>query len=319
MKAYLVTGGAGFIGSHIVEELVRRGEKVRVLDNFLTGKRENIDKFLDRVELIEGDVRDYAACERAVVEIDFVLHQAALPSVPRSIEDPLTADEINVRGTLNMLLASARAGVKRFVFASSSSVYGDEPTLPKKEGREGSLLSPYAVTKHAGEKYCRVFSAVYGLSTVCLRYFNIFGPRQDPFSQYAAVIPNFITAVLAGRSPVIHGDGEQSRDFTYVANVVEANLLAAGAEGPVSGAVFNIACGERITVNALAAAVNELTEISVRPIHEAPRPGDIRHSFADIGKAGALLGYEPRIGFHEGLRRTILWYRDMIGTVRRTP
>jgi UDP-glucose 4-epimerase len=308
MEAYLVTGGAGFIGSHLAEELARRGHRVRVLDNFLTGKRENIEDFLDKIELIKGDIRDIQICREAVEGVDFVLHQAALPSVPRSVENPALTNEINITGTLNVLLASKEAGVKRVVFASSSSVYGDEPSLPKKEGKEGNLLSPYAVSKLAGERYCQNFYLLYGLSTVCLRYFNVFGPRQDPFSQYAAVIPNFITKILNRERPMILGDGEQSRDFSCVANIVDANILALKAES-VSGEVFNIACAEQITVNALASKINEILGTQIQPIHDEPRPGDIRHSLADISKATKMLKYEPKYSFQEGLVRTIEWYQ----------
>ena len=308
MEAYLVTGGAGFIGSHLAEELARRRHRVRVLDNFLTGKRENIEDFLDKIELIKGDIRDIQICREAVEGVDFVLHQAALPSVPRSVENPSLTNEINITGTLNMLLASKKAGVKRFVFASSSSVYGDEPSLPKKEGKEGNLLSPYAVSKLAGEKYCQNFCLLYGFSTVCLRYFNVFGPRQDPFSQYAAVIPNFITKILNREQPTIFGDGEQSRDFSYVANIVDANILASKAES-VSGEVFNIACAEQITVKTLASKINEILGTQIHPIHDEPRPGDIRHSLADISKATKMLKYEPKFSFQEGLVRTIEWYQ----------
>jgi nucleoside-diphosphate-sugar epimerase len=307
--AYLVTGGAGFIGSHIVEELVRRGEKVRVLDNFITGKRENITGFLDLIELVEGDIRDLGTCRQALEGVDCVLHQAALPSVPRSIEDPLLTNEINVKGTLNMLVASYEARAKRFVFASSSSVYGDDPQLPKKEGREGKPLSPYAVSKVVGEKYCQVFSDIYGLETISLRYFNIFGPRQDPFSQYAAAIPLFITKILSNQSPHIFGDGEQSRDFTYVANVVEANLRAVEAPPEASGGVFNIACGEKITVNDLVRELNMLMGVSREPVYAEPRPGDIKHSFADISKARRVLGFDPGVNFKQGLRKTVAWYK----------
>ncbi|NIO48481.1 MAG: NAD-dependent epimerase/dehydratase family protein [Candidatus Aminicenantes bacterium] len=309
MDKYLVTGGAGFIGSNIAEELVKRGYQVRIIDNFLTGKRENISSFLDKIELVEGDIRDYDACNRALEGVDFVLHQAALPSVPRSIEDPLLTAEINIKGTLNILLASREAKVKGFVFASSSSVYGDDPNLPKKESNVGNPLSPYAISKLAGEKYCRVFSQIFGLYTVCLRYFNIFGPRQDPFSQYAAVIPNFITRMLKGKSPIIFGDGEQSRDFTYVSNVVEANILASKAKG-VSGEVFNIACGERATVNSLASNLNEILKEEISPSYDEPRPGDVRHSFADISMARKLLKYEALVPFGKGLEETIRWYRE---------
>ena len=308
--SYLVTGGAGFIGSHIVEELVRRGETVRVLDNFITGKRENIAPFLNLVELNEGDIRDLKTCRQALEGIDYVLHQAALPSVPRSIEDPLLTNDINVRGTLNLLLASCEAKIKRFVFASSSSVYGDDPQLPKKEGSEGIPLSPYAVSKFAGEKYCQVFAEIYGLETVSLRYFNIFGPRQDPLSQYAAAVPLFITRILAKQSPQIYGDGEQSRDFTYVANVVEANLRAVEAPPEASGGVFNIACGERTTVNTLVKEIGKLTKCLVEPVYIAPRAGDIKHSFADINKTRKALHFEPLMSFRQGLKKTVIWFKE---------
>lgn len=310
MSLYLVTGGAGFIGSHLAEKLVNLGERVRLLDNFLTGKKENIASFLDRVELIEGDIRDFDVCRLACKDVDYVLHQAALPSVGRSVEDPATSNEINVTGTLNLLRAACKAGVKRFVFASSSSVYGDDDSLPKKEGREGRPLSPYALSKLTGEHYCRLFFQLYGLSTVCLRYFNIFGPRQDPYSPYAAVIPSFIFRLLRGERVIIFGDGEQSRDFTYVANVVEANLLATQAENKVSGEVFNIAGGQEITVNALAAEISRLLGAENEPIYAEPRPGDIRHSLADISRARQVLGYEPHYGFREGLRETVRWFRE---------
>lgn len=308
--SYLVTGGAGFIGSHIVEELVRRGETVRVLDNFITGKRENIAPFLNLIELDEGDIRDLKTCRQALEGIDYVLHQAALPSVPRSIEDPLLTNEINVRGTLNLLLASYEAKIKRFVFASSSSVYGDDTQLPKKEGSEGIPLSPYAVSKFVGEKYCQVFAEIYGLETVSLRYFNIFGPRQDPLSQYAAAVPLFITKILAKQSPQIFGDGEQSRDFTYVANVVEANLRAVEAPPEASGGVFNIACGERTTVNTLVKEIGKLTKCLVEPVYIAPRPGDIKHSFADINKTIKVLHFEPLVSFRQGLKKTVIWFKE---------
>lgn len=309
MSKYLVTGGAGFIGSHIAEEIINRGHDVRIIDNFLTGKRENIASFLDKIELIEGDIRDIDTCRQSLGGVDFILHQAALPSVPRSIEDPILTSEINIEGTLNLLVASRDAGIKKFVFASSTSVYGDDPCLPKKEGMEGTPLSPYAVSKIAGEKYCQVFSQIYGLSTVCLRYFNVFGPRQDPFSQYAAVIPNFITKTLKEESPTIFGDGEQSRDFTYVSNVVEANFLATEAQD-VSGEIFNIACGEKTTVNSLAEKINALLGKDISPVHDEPRPGDIRHSLADISKARKMLKYEPLVSLDEGVEKTIRWYQE---------
>ncbi len=308
MEKYLVTGGAGFIGSHIVEELVKKGHPVRVVDNFITGKKENISSFLSEIEFIEGDIRDLEICRQVAEGVDFVLHQAALPSVPRSIEDPLLTNEINITGTLNLLLASRDVKVQKFVFASSSSVYGDNPQLPKKEGIEGIPLSPYAISKRVGEMYCRVFSQVFNLPTVCLRYFNIFGPRQDPFSQYAAAIPNFITRMVKEETPVIFGDGEQSRDFTYVENVVEANILASKAAG-VSGEFFNIACGERTTVNSLVENINKVLDKEIKPSYVDMRPGDIKHSFADISKAKKILKYEPSVPFSEGLRNTILWFK----------
>ena len=309
MAKYLVTGGAGFIGSHISEELVKRDHEVRIIDNFLTGKKENIASLLDKIELIEGDIKDIETCRRALEGVDFVLHQAALPSVPRSIKDPLATNENNIRGTLNVLLASREAKVKKVVFASSSSVYGDDTHLPKIEGREGNPLSPYALSKQVGENYCRIFSRIYGLSTVFLRYFNIFGPRQDPFSQYAAVIPNFITKMLKGEKPIIFGDGEQSRDFTFVSNVVEANILASKAQD-VSGEAFNIACGERTTVNSLVNTINEVLNKNIDPVHDEPRPGDVKNSYAEISKARKMLKYEPLVPFNEGLKKTINWYQE---------
>lgn len=308
MEKYLVTGGAGFIGSHIVEELVKRGHQVKVVDNFITGKRENISPFLEKIEFIEGDIRDLEVCRRATEDVDFVLHQAALPSVPRSIKDPLLTNEINITGTLNLLLASRDAKIQKFVFASSSSVYGDNPQLPKKEGIEGIPLSPYAISKRAGEMYCGVFSQAFKLPTVCLRYFNIFGSRQDPFSQYSAAIPNFITKMVKEESPVIFGDGAQSRDFTYVSNVVAANILASKAEG-ISGEIFNIACGERTTVNSLVENINKVLDKKIEPSYDDVRPGDIKHSFADISKAKKILKYEPSVSFGEGLRKTVLWFK----------
>jgi len=305
---YLVTGGAGFIGSHLVENLVKQGYEVRVLDNFLTGKKENIAEFMDEIDLIEGDIRDINTCMQAVEGVDFVLHQAALPSVPRSIEDPVLTNAINIVGTLNLLLASREKEIQKFVFASSSSVYGDDEILPKREGVEGAPLSPYAVTKLVGEKYCQVFSRVFGLSTISLRYFNIFGPRQDPHSQYAAVIPLFITQIIQGERPVIFGDGEQSRDFTYVANIVEANRLA--IEAPeISGEIINAACGSKTTVNQLFQSIKQILQKDIDPIHQDPRPGDIRHSFADITKAREVLKYEPKISLIEGLQEAIRWYQ----------
>lgn len=309
MAVYLVTGGAGFIGSNIVEELVRRGEKVRVLDNFSTGKRENIAPFLGDIELIEGDLRHLDTVRQATEGVDYTLHQGAFPSVQRSVDNPLETDESNVRGTLNLLVAARDARVKRVVYASSSAVYGDTPTLPKTEEMKPSPLSPYAVSKLAGEQYCQVFYQVYGLEIVALRYFNVFGPRQDPTSQYAAVIPKFVTAMLRGEQPVIYGDGEQSRDFSYVTNVVQANLLAATAPG-VEGQVLNIACNRGYNLLELVATINRVLGTDIAPIHTAPKVGDIRHSLADIARAREMLGYQVEVEFEEGLHRLIAWRRE---------
>ena len=292
-----------------MERLVKEGKKVRVIDNLSTGKKENIEPFLGGVELIEGDIRDLELVRSAMRDVDYVLHQAAVPSVPRSVKDPLTTNAVDVDGTLNVLIAAHDAGVKRVVYASSSSVYGDTPTLPKHEEMKQAPRSPYAVSKLAGELYCQAFYHVYGLETAALRYFNVFGARQDPESQYAAVVPKFITALLRGEPPTIFGDGEQSRDFTYIENVVEANLLAAKAPG-VAGEVFNIACGERITVNELARLLAEIIGTNIEPEHTPPRPGDVRHSLADISKARELLEYKVKVDVREGLERTVEWYRE---------
>ncbi len=300
----LVTGGAGFIGSHLAERLCREGHRVRVLDNLATGRRENLASIRDEVELVEGDVRSYEQVHKCVRDCELVFHQAALPSVPRSIEDPLTSHESNATGTLNVLLASRDEGVRRVIFASSSSVYGANRELPSREQTPALPIAPYAVGKLAAENYCRAFSEVYGLETVSLRYFNVFGPRQDPLSEYAAVIPRFGAAMLDGRSPVIYGDGEQSRDFTYVDNAVAASVLAADAAG-VAGQFFNVACGETITLNALLEGLRGITGIDVEAVHEDPRPGELRHSLADISRAREALGYEPGISFREGLSRTV--------------
>lgn len=311
MYAYLVTGGAGFIGSHLAQELVRRGYRVRVLDSFLTGKRENLERFRDKMELLEGDIRNLDTCQRAVKGMDFVLHHAALPSVQSSIQDPILTNAINVEGTLNVLWAAARAKVKKLVFASSTSVYGDDPHLPKREDMVGNPLSPYALSKWIGEKYCQIFAQIYDLPTACLRYFNVFGPRQDPLSQYAAVIPLFITKILNGEPPVIYGDGEQTRDFVYVANVVEANILATEAKnGP--GEVFNIACAESTTINALVQQINAALATHIKAVYRKARPGDIRYSLADLSKARQMLKYQPADDFSEGLKKTIAWYRERI-------
>ncbi len=330
MPLYLVTGGGGFIGSNIVEELLRRGERVRVLDNFATGKRENINRLKTRFqkdqqsrpamtpkiatngihfgafEVVEGDIRSYHIVREAVEGVDFILHQAALPSVPRSIKDPITTNEVNVIGTLNMLNAARDVGVKRIVYASSSSVYGDLEVMPKTEDMLPKPLSPYAVSKLAGEKYCQVFTKLYGLETVVFRYFNVFGPNQDPTSQYSAVIPKFIEMIHRGETPVIFGNGEQSRDFTFVKNVVDANLLACEADiENCSGEVFNIACGRRITINQMVRMINEIMKTDIQPKYETPRPGDVKHSLANIGKAMQFLNYQPAVNFEDGLRTTI--------------
>ena len=306
---YLVTGGAGFIGSHIVERLVREGQKVRVIDNLSTGKKKNIEPFLEKTEFVEGDIRDLEPLREAMDGVDYVLHQAAVASVPRSVKDPLTSNSVNVEGTLNILITARDADVKRVVYASSSSVYGDTPTLPKHEDMKQEPRSPYAVSKLGGELYCQAFYHIYGLETIALRYFNVFGPRQDPKSQYAAVVPKFITALLHGEPPTIFGDGEQSRDFTYIENVVEANLLAAKASG-VAGEVFNIACGERITINELACMLAEIIGVNIEPEHTPPRSGDVLHSLADISKAKRLLGYEVKVSTPEGLEQTVEWYKS---------
>lgn len=307
---FLVTGGAGFIGSHLVEALLHHGHTVRVLDNFSSGKRENLSPFLKDIELLEGDIRSAHVVKQAVEDIEVVLHQAALPSVPRSINDPTTTNEVNVSGTLNLLDAANQAGVRRVVYASSSSVYGDSERLPKREDMVPNPLSPYAVSKLAGEQYCRVFSQIYGLETVALRYFNVFGPRQDPNSQYSAVIPKFVTAILQGRSPVIYGDGEQSRDFTYVENVVRANLLAATTDC-TPGIAMNCACHDRTSLNQLVSSINAYLNIQIAPTYTESRAGDIKHSYADISRSRYEIGYQPEISFKEGLHRTIDSYSSL--------
>lgn len=310
MATYLVTGGAGFIGSHLVDELVRLEHTVRVLDNLSTGRMVNLEHQLANIEFIEADIRDYEVCLKACTGVDYVLHQAALGSVPRSIEDPLTSHDVNVTGTVNMLRAASETLVKRFVYASSSSVYGDHPGLPKVEEEIGRQLSPYAVTKYTDELYAGVFYKNYELQTVGLRYFNVFGPRQDPYSAYAAVIPLFVSALLNSKSPRINGDGEQSRDFTYVENVVQANLLAATADDRVAGEVFNVACHDRITVNVLFKRIRDLLDSDIEPEYGPERDGDVKHSFALIDKAKRLLNYRGDIQFEEGLNRSIDWYRN---------
>jgi len=310
MASYLVTGGAGFIGSALVSRLVEEGQSVKVVDNFSTGFRRNLYPYLNCIELIEGDLAQLAVCKHAVQGVEYVLHQAAIPSVQRSVEDPIRSDRANVTATLNMLLAARDARVKRFVFASSSSVYGDSAALPKLETMPENPLSPYALTKLAGEKYSTVFYRVYGLPTISLRYFNVFGPRQDPHSPYSAVISRFVEAALRGIQPVVYGDGEQSRDFTYVDNVVEANLLACRAEG-VSGMVFNVGSGQRHTLHDLLRSLSAIVGYSLEPQYAQARTGDVRHSQAGIEKARCLLRFEPRRTFQEGLEYTVAWFRKV--------
>jgi len=308
MPKALVTGGAGFIGSHLTEGLLARGWDVRVLDNFSTGHRENIKPIINQIDLLEGDVTNLTTVRFAVRHIDVIFHQAALPSVARSVANPLESNEVNITGTLNILLAARDAGVKRVVYAASSSAYGNQPTLPKVETMPPAPLSPYAIAKYTGEMYARAFTELYGLSTIALRYFNVFGPRQDPTTQYAGVIAKFVTCALESKPYPVNGDGEQSRDFTYVENVVNANLLAAEAKLD-DATLLNIACGERMTLNRLIELLNELTHQNL-PAHYGPeRAGDVRHSQADVTLAGRILGYEPNVDMREGLRRTLEWYR----------
>ncbi len=308
---YLVTGGAGFIGSNIARALVKDGKKVRVLDDFSTGNRENLSG-LEEVEVIEGSLLDRERLDKALSGVRYVLHQAAIPSVPRSVEEPLKSNEANVTGTLMLLEAAKKAGVKKFVFAASSSAYGDTEKLPKVEDMPADPLSPYAVNKYSGELYAKVFAGIYGLPSVSLRYFNIFGPFQDPQSEYAAVIPRFIICMLKGEAPVIYGDGKQSRDFTYIDNAVEANILACTSDQVGKGEVINIACGERYTLNDLVAALNEIMGTVINPVYTDPRPGDVKHSLADITKARHLLGYEVKCGFKDGLKHTVDWFKASV-------
>ncbi len=309
MARYLITGGAGFIGSHLARTLLSLGEEVVVLDDLSTGKRENLGDIKDRVKLIVGDICDIGRVKEAMEGIDYVFHQAAVVSVPRSIDEPVRTNEVNVDGTLNCLLVARDVKAKRFVFAASSSAYGDSPKLPKHEDMTPRPLSPYGVSKLVGEMYCRVFYEVYGLPTVSLRYFNIFGPYQDPHSQYAAVVPIFITRLLKGESPQVFGDGEQSRDFTYIDNAVQANLLATRSD-KADGKTINVACGTQYTLNELAKNLKRLTGSDIDPTHDEPRAGDIKHSLGDISRASSLLGYSPKISFEEGLERTVAWFKS---------
>ena len=310
MPTYLVTGAAGFIGSNIVEELVRRGETVRALDNLATGHMENLTPVRQKIQWHEADIRELESIRPDFEGVDYVIHLAAIPSVPRSVADPLTSNAVNIDGTLNVLLAARDAGVKRLVFAASSAAYGDHPALPRVETQELRPLSPYALTKLAGEYYCRIFTQVYGLETVALRYFNIFGPRQSPDSPYSGVLSLFISAYMQGKTPVIYGDGEQSRDFTYIENTVDATLRACTAPN-APGHVINVGTGERHTLNETIRILNGIFGAQITPRYDAPRAGDVQHSHADISLARRLLGYEPKVRFEEGLRKTVDWFRSL--------
>jgi nucleoside-diphosphate-sugar epimerase len=308
MASYLVTGGAGFIGSHLAEELVRRGHRVRAADSLITGKRRNLSH-IPGVEFLEGDLADVSVAQRAVVGMDYVLHQAAIPSVPRSVKDPITSNRANVDASLNVLVAARDAGVKRLVYAGSSSAYGNTPTLPKREDMPANPLSPYALQKLVAEQYGQMFTALYGFEVVTIRYFNVFGPRQDPGSPYSGVISLFATALLEGRQPIIYGDGEQTRDFTYVANVVDGVLRACEAKG-ASGEVINVATGGRISLNQLLRVMNGIVGTNLQAIYKEERAGDVKDSQADITKAKKILGYEPTVSLEEGLKHTLEWCRS---------
>ena len=310
MSNILVTGGAGFIGSHLTTYFVEAGHRVRVLDDLSSGTRENLAQIEGRFELVEGDIRDPDQCLGACRDIEFVFHQAAIPSVPKSVDDPQSSHDVNINGTFNMLRAASKAKVRRFIYAASSSVYGDTPESPKHERIRPEPLSPYAVQKYAGECYCRAFFECYGLETLSLRYFNVFGPRQDPTSDYAAAIPAFVTKLLAGQRPTVFGDGEQTRDFTYIDNVVHANALAMKVD-KTCGQAVNAACGDQITVNQTIATINELLGTDVKPQHVAARAGDVKHSCADASLAKELLGFEPLVTFEDGLRKAIDYYRSL--------
>jgi nucleoside-diphosphate-sugar epimerase len=311
MGQYLITGVAGFIGSSLARELLRRGEQVRGVDNFSTGKKENLSEILEKIDFREADILDLEAMQRACAGVDYVLHQAAIPSVPKSVLDPIGSNRANIDGTVNVLVAARDARVKRVIYAASSSAYGDTPTLPKREEMTPDPISPYAVAKLASERYMISFYRCYGLETISLRYFNIFGPRQDPSSPYSGVLAKFITQMLRGEQPTIFGDGEQSRDFTYIDNAVEANLLACKAPvAQAAGKVFNVATGHRATLNETFRLLQGITSYSGSPIYDTERGGDIKHSLADISRAEAALGYKPMVDFEEGLRRTVEWYRE---------
>jgi UDP-glucose 4-epimerase len=309
MDKFLVTGGAGFIGSNICRKLISEGCFVRVVDNLITGKKSNLSDIIDKLEFIEADMGNEAVACSIMKDIDVVLHQGALPSVPRSVEDPAATHQHCVNATFTLLLAARDAKIKRFVFAASSSAYGDTPTMPKIESMPANPLSPYAVAKLVGEYYAQVFYEVFDLETISLRYFNVFGPYQDPASQYAAAIPAFVTAILKDEPPTIYGDGEQSRDFTYIDNVVEANLLAARVK-KTAGQIINVACAERITVNEIIDVINKIVGKNIKPVYTDQRPGDVKHSLADIALAEKTIGYKPVVPFKEGLEKAIDWYRD---------
>ncbi|MFS0723254.1 SDR family oxidoreductase [Paenibacillus sp. 1P07SE] len=307
MDKYVVTGGGGFIGSHLVRALLKRGGRVTVLDNFSTGSRDNLRGVKADCEIIEGDIRNMDTVKAALTGARAILHQAALPSVPRSIKDPLRSNQVNITGTLHVLYAAAAAGAERLIFAGSSSVYGNQPGLPRRETMSPAPASPYALNKLAGETYVRLFCELYGLQTMTLRYFNVFGPRQNPDSEYSAVIPRFIDLMLNGQTPIIHGDGHQSRDFTYIDNVVEANLLALSAR-MLKGDAINIGGGESVTLNEVCSQINAHLGSNLKPVHGPERQGDVKHSHADIGMAAALIGYRPPVSFDAGLKQTISWY-----------
>ncbi|MDP6096264.1 MAG: SDR family oxidoreductase [Gammaproteobacteria bacterium] len=309
MANYLVTGGGGFIGSNLVRALLDAGHAVRVLDDFSSGKRENLSEIQDRIDLIEGDIRDLATCQSSCADMEVVLHQAALGSVPRSVEDPITSNDVNIGGTLSMLWAAKGAKVRRFVFAASSAAYGESAAMPKQEDMPTAPISPYGVAKLTCEHYCRVFCLAYGLETFALRYFNVFGPYQDPTSQYAAVIPLFVSAMLHKKQPVVFGDGEQTRDFTYIDNVVQANILAAQAK-EARGEVINIACQKQISLNQILDLLRELLDTDIGANYTDPRAGDIKHSLADISRAREILSFEPAVDFKQGLRLAIDWYKN---------
>ncbi len=313
MSLCLVTGGAGFIGSSLARALLARGDKVRIIDNFSSGKRENIADFLDKIDLIEGDILDDKALSRAVEGAELIFHEAAIPSVPKSMAEPIENHAANATGTIRVLEQARRARVRRVVYAASSAAYGEDPVLPKVETMAPAPISPYGGSKLAGEQYMQIYARAYGLETVCLRYFNVFGPRQDPQSEYAAVIPKFITMALAGKQPRIFGDGTQSRDFCYIDNVIEANFKAASVDPrQVSGGVFNVACGQATDLNRVVALIGDYLGKSIEPIYEDERSGDIKHSWADISAARARLGYTAAVSFAEGLGRTIDWYKSRV-------